>query len=89
MMSETSKEAFESIQPVAGNMRAMVYGFIQGRGQYGATCDEIEEGLDMRHQTCSARVRDLVKDGSIRFKGEKRKTRSGRKAEVYTTAVML
>lgn len=37
----------------------------------------------MRHQTASARVRELVLAGLIEDTGKRRKTRSGRGARVY------
>lgn len=50
----------------------------------GLTCDEIEEKLNMSHQTVSARVRGLVrKGGFIVDSGKVRKTRSGRNAIVW------
>lgn len=42
-----------------------------------ATCDQIEQALNMRHQTASARVSELLKDGLIERTGERRKTRTG------------
>lgn len=53
------------------------------RGGYGATDDEMEIYLDMRHQTASARRRDLVIAGLVKESGERRKTRSGRTANVW------
>jgi DNA-binding transcriptional ArsR family regulator len=49
----------------------------------GATCDELEVALDMRHQTASARITELRKDGLIVDTGLRRATRSGRSARVY------
>lgn len=49
----------------------------------GMTCDEIEISLDMRHQTASARIRDLVLDNLIFDTHLRRKTRSGHTARVY------
>ena len=50
----------------------------------GKTCDELETDLGMSHQTVSARIRDLVRDGGyIMNSGERRRTRSGRFAIVW------
>ena len=54
----------------------------------GATCDELEQWLNLRHQTCSARVTEMLKDGRLKPMlsfgiAVTRKTRSGRKARVY------
>lgn len=56
-------------------------------GQDGATCDELEFGLTMSHQTCSARCSDLLRLGLVMRKPfrdtyERRKTRAGRPAAV-------
>lgn len=49
----------------------------------GATCDEVEVALGLRHQTASARLRELVLKGAIKDSGARRLTRSKRKAAVY------
>jgi hypothetical protein len=88
--TETSRDAAQSIKKISGLMANQVLSYIRAN-PYGATCDEVEQALDMSHQTCSARFRDLAScepayiikcrlpDGSC----VKRKTRSGRKAFVY------
>jgi hypothetical protein len=61
-----------------------VLDYITSRGTFGATCDEAELALGLAHQTCSARFNQLrVELGKIRDSGERRPTRSGRKAAVY------
>lgn len=47
----------------------------------GATCDELEEALGLKHQTCSARCAALKARGLIREDGG-RMTRSGRRAAI-------
>jgi hypothetical protein len=84
--SETSRDAAESIKPDLARLEAMVIGFIRLRGQEGATCDEAEEHLGLSHQTCSARFNGLAGRGLIEKAGAQRKTRSGRRAEVYVVA---
>lgn len=79
--SDTSKAAAQEIAPVADSLRQRVLRAIQTRGD--ATCDEIEVTLGMRHQTASARLRELVLGGFIEDTGTRRKTRSGRGAVVY------
>jgi len=49
----------------------------------GMTCDEVEEFLNMKHQTASARIRDLVLNGLVFDTKARRKIRSGRSARVY------
>jgi hypothetical protein len=48
----------------------------------GATCDEIELMTGMRHQTASARIRELYLKDRIKTVG-KRQTRSGRMALIW------
>jgi len=64
-------------------MRSRVLGFIESTFIHGATDDEIEVALGMRHQTASARRRDLVLSGLAKDSGKRRKTRSGRSATVW------
>ena len=79
--SDTSQEAAESIAKDTNRLRALVLEEIRDAG--GLTCDEIEARLEMRHQTCSARVHELMAAGRIRDSGMRRKTRSGRNAVVW------
>jgi len=58
-------------------------GWVRSKGNDGSTCDEAEEGLDMKHQTASARLRELVLKEFIVDSGMRRRTRSGRGARVY------
>lgn len=46
------------------------------------TCEEIENITNLSHQTCSARLSELRREGKIKIVGE-RKTRSGSSAAVY------
>lgn len=47
-----------------------------------ATCDEMEQRLELTHQTCSAAINALMRAGAIRANGS-RPTRSGRRARVW------
>lgn len=78
----TSIAALISIADIRGKLKRRVFVAIKERGWEGATCDELEESLDLKHQTLSARVRELWKEGFLRKHGERR-TRSGRWATVY------
>jgi hypothetical protein len=78
----TSKAAAESIAPSAHAIRSKVLAFVKSRGRNGATCDEVEASLDLRHQTASARIRELYLHREI-AEGGKRATRSGRQAVVW------
>lgn len=81
--SDTSQSAGESIEPSACVLRERVYLCI---ADGGATCDEVEQRTGLRHQTASARVRELALSGRIRDTGQRRKTRSGRNAAVWVAS---
>ncbi|NJN64822.1 MAG: hypothetical protein HC882_08025 [Acidobacteria bacterium] len=77
--SDTSEAAADSTETVAPTLEAQVLAHIIGRGVCGATCDEVEEAMNLRHQTASARIRALA----MKDKMNRRKTRSGRCAIVW------
>jgi hypothetical protein len=90
--SETSFQAAESLQPSLGKLEGMVLAYIElSCGASGATDDQIEEALNLKHQTASARRRELELKGLVVKKYNekkvriKRKTRSGRNAGVYVS----
>lgn len=78
--SDTSQEAAESLND-ANKLRNRVLQFI--KEHKNATCWEVEQGLDLRHQTASARIRELYLKGYIMDSGERRLTDSKRKATVW------
>jgi DNA adenine methylase len=80
-MRDTSIAAANSLSDSVDQLRSRVLVEIRERG--GATCDEVEVALDLRHQTASARIRELTVEDKIRDSGERRLTRSGRKAVVW------
>lgn len=67
---------------------------VQGRAQTleciqhhrGATCDEVELQTGQKHQSASARIRELVLLGRVQDSGARRPTRSGRRAVVWVVA---
>ena len=79
----TSIAALRSIEHVRGKLSRRVFQTILLRGSRGATCDELEHVLDLRHQTLSARVRELYLGGWIYRTTRRRLTRSKRQAIVY------
>lgn len=79
--SKTSEAAAENAAGGAGSDRRRIYEFLQRVG--GATDDEIEEMFGLRHQTASARRRELVIRGLVRDSGYKKPTRSGSDATVW------
>lgn len=84
--NKESRAAWNSLDPKRlSNLRNRVLYFIAVNPD-GATCDEIESGLKLSHQTASARCTELKKCGKIIPIGL-RETRSGRKAAVYKAIV--
>lgn len=79
----TSVAALISISDIRGELKRRVFRALTAFGKTGATCDELELTLDMRHQSLSARVRELWQEGWIRRTDRTRHTRSGRLAAVY------
>lgn len=84
--SDTSRAAAASMKPHLGRVARRVYDEIARRGADGATDDEIEEALDLTHQTASARRRELVQLDSVVDSGRRRATRRGRSAVVWIAA---
>lgn len=85
--SDTSEAAAASIP--ADTLRAKVYAKIFRTGPAGMTCDECEVEMRGRHQTISARIRELVLGSSLVDTGRRRFTRSGRQAAVYVAPMFL
>jgi hypothetical protein len=81
--SDTSEEAAERIASETGRLQAMVLDEVRRSGGHGRTDDELEVALGLRHQTASARRRELVLKGLVEDSGRRRATRSGRKATVW------
>lgn len=83
--SATSQAAAERVDPRA---EWRVYDYIARCGPEGATDDEVEVALRMRHQTASARRRTLVLKLKVRATERTRRTRSGRLARVWVVSDM-
>ena len=64
-------------------MRARLLEYIRSRGAEGATADEVERRLGLPHQSASARISEMFRDGAIHDSGRRRKTAHGRAARVY------
>ena len=76
---ETSRNAYQSVD--VSHQRGKVLSMIKRLG--GLTCDEAQVMLSMTHQSCSPCFTWLSKDGQIYDSGQRRDTRSGRKAIVW------
>ena len=77
----TSHEAAESMETEAGRQCDEMYEALRLLG--AMTCDEIDRRKGWRPTTAGRRMPDLVRQGRAEFTGETRKTRSGRRANVY------
>ncbi len=78
--NEDSEAANASIDEHKHAIRERIFGYL--KESQGAICDEAEEALGLRHQTCSARITELLAAKRVHRTQEKRKTRSGRMAAV-------
>jgi hypothetical protein len=67
----------------AGIIREKVFRAISLAGSAGVTCDALERQLLLSHQTCSARVNELMRADRIVDRGLRQKTRSGRNAVAW------
>ncbi len=88
--SATSKAAGESVSRVSMGERVEIDIWVHSGGGVcgiprGRTDDEIEQALNMIHQTASARRRELVLAGKVKDSGRTRATRRGRQATVWVT----
>ena len=81
MRTNTRAEAWESVHGIAPNLREAIYALIEREPM---TDDEVEVVTGLRHQTASARVNELMRSRRVRDSGRRRKTRSGRRAIVWT-----
>jgi hypothetical protein len=79
--SDTSYEAAASMEEASGRYERMVFNLIKSRPR---TCDECESALNAKHQNISARIRALALKKLIVDSKERRKTRSGRNAVVWS-----
>jgi hypothetical protein len=78
----TSWAAAISMKTVASQLGQVVLDAIEEQPD-GATCEEVEDILAMKHQTVSARIRELVLMNKLYDTGATRFNKSGRRAIVY------
>lgn len=85
--ADTSKAAAKSVSASVRVMqRAKVLAALEEYGPMGATCDQVEVALGGSHQSISARISELKRDGAIVDSGRRRMTRTGRTARVLVLA---
>lgn len=80
--SDTSEEAARSQEPNVGTKQLTILEEFRSHSE-GLTDDELEGLTGWRHQTVSARRRELVLGGLVRDTGERRLTSSNRSATVW------
>ena len=86
--SETSKEAAVSIEDKLGPMCRVVRSALADAPD-GLTCEEVEVKTGLKHQTASARLKQLQDAGYAEWRSDKngnhrkRPNSSGRNAKVY------
>ena len=81
----TRAEAAARIGPFAHDQRGAVLAFVRAQGRRGATDQQIHETLEICADSCRARRVELVQAGELVDSGQRRSTRSGRAAIVWTT----
>lgn len=79
---DTSRDAWHSVLDMLPAVDARIAAFIETRG--GATSEECECALGLKHQTVSAQIRHMFEAGFLTTTGEKRPTNSGRAAYVWS-----
>ena len=81
--SDTSAAAADSVRETSGAQRQRVFALI---AESPRTDEEIERVTGLRHQSASARRRELVLAGHIVDSGARRANSSGRQAVVWRVA---
>lgn len=80
--SDTSRDAAVSMVPHVANQRERAWDFVDANKDHGATAQEANAALGIKHNCCS-RFTELRQLGRIKRNGSARKTTTGRYAEVH------
>lgn len=86
---DTSRAAAASVEPHTSRIAGMVLERLrlaQTADTVGFTADQLEQALGLRAQTVTGRLRELVLAGKVIDSGERRPTRRGRMAKVWSLA---
>ncbi len=67
------------------SMSRRIFNYVAGNSS-GYTADQVEEALQLSHQSCSPRWHEMIKCGVFKATGEKRVTRSRGHANAYVVA---
>lgn len=80
----SSRVSAEMLSPArVGALCSMILFYVRTCGAYGSTCEQAEGALDLEHETCSARFRQLELLGWLIKTALQRPTHTGRPAFVY------
>lgn len=77
----TSRSSMTKVFPKTGSIRRKVYDLV--KNNWGMTDYELEEALNMKHQTVSASRRSLVVDGHLVDSGQTKKNQQGNDCIVW------
>ena len=80
----TSKVSAKEVGRKKNDYRQKIHGLIGFHG--GLTCEEVEEKMQIRHQTASCIIRFLTQDGLLRDSGKRKRSKAGRSVIVWSTA---
>lgn len=83
--SYNSEQANAAIQPQKKSLCDQIESYIESCGKTGATCQEAERDLGIKHQTCSARFTELRKAQRIYWNGLKRALPGSQPASAFVT----
>lgn len=82
--ADTSVEAQASTPAsTRDSIRNAICKYIENQGNYGATCETVEHAMSLSHQSASARISELVRDGRIEIAEGKSRTKTGRSCRIY------
>jgi hypothetical protein len=85
---DTSRAAWQEFIADRGSatLDSMILSYLAWCGDAGATCEEIEIGIDRKHQCVSGNLRHLVERGQVENTGTLRRNPRNRNCIVWRTA---
>ena len=86
---DTSRDAARAVRRYGTNLRTLVHSWLVGRGESGATDEEMQSLLAIPPNTQRPRRRELQTKGLVVDSGNRRLTRSGRKAIVWVAKIRV
>jgi predicted transcriptional regulator len=78
---DTSRDSRNMLVEKRSKYRKAIVDYISAKN--GATCDEVEVALCIRHQTASCFIRFMTQEGRLEATAERRITRANRRAIVW------